>query len=377
MLEDMSDLPSPEPDKAREEASMWLAKLSRGLRAEEVPGLRQWLRDPINRRTILDMSRLWHGPEITAVLAELFPPGPEPVQWDWWRNFLRGALALALTIALLSLIITDRHPWSDLQAQWVRLHSSCDSPASIIRAGGIYSTAVGQKSEISLHDGSTVTLNTHSCMSVFYTQGVREVYLPYGEANFHVAHDTKRPFFVRAGGLGRNSGRRFQAVGTNFDVRVLTTDNVAITVTEGNVKVMYAPAADDDTPAAARLRDNMIYDDTTVGALETALVEPGMQFVRKLDTSDIDTLLAWRQGMIFFKSAPLEAALAEMDRYTTTQFVVADEKLRDVRIGGQFRTGDVDGLLRTLRKDFLIDSRRDPQGRVVLTALSGSSMKSS
>ena len=62
-------------------------------------------------------------------------------------------------------------------------------------------------------------------------------------------------------------------------------------------------------------------------------------------------------------------ALAELDRYTTTQFVLGDERLRDVRIGGYFRTGDVEGLLRSLRRDFLIDSRRDAQGRVVLTAL--------
>jgi hypothetical protein len=32
------DPPLPEPDKARVQASMWLARLDRGLRAEEAPG---------------------------------------------------------------------------------------------------------------------------------------------------------------------------------------------------------------------------------------------------------------------------------------------------------------------------------------------------
>jgi transmembrane sensor len=73
--------------------------------------------------------------------------------------------------------------------------------------------------------------------------------------------------------------------------------------------------------------------------------------------------------MIVFTGEPLEQVLAEVDRYTTTRFVIADDTLRDVRIGGYFRAGDVDGLLVALRENFLIDSRRDAQGRVVLTAL--------
>jgi ferric-dicitrate binding protein FerR (iron transport regulator) len=43
--------------------------------------------------------------------------------------------------------------------------------------------------------------------------------------------------------------------------------------------------------------------------------------------------------------------------------------LRNIRIGGRFRTGDVDGLLASLRTEFMIGSRRDAQGRVVLSPL--------
>jgi transmembrane sensor len=228
----------------------------------------------------------------------------------------------------------------------------------------MYSTSVGQQRQIALPDNTGVTLNTHTCLSVAYSPGLRVVQLPYGEATFHVAHDQwRRPFMVRAG------SRIFQAVGTNFNVRVLSPDNVQLTVTEGNVRVLFTPTSLPDTPAQARLRDNMTLDDTTVSALETALVEPGMQFVRKLEASDVETLLAWQRGMIFFREALLEDALAEIDRYTNTRFVVADQTLRGVRINGSFRTGDVEGLLRTLRTEFLIDSRRDAQGQVVLTAL--------
>jgi transmembrane sensor len=106
-----------------------------------------------------------------------------------------------------------------------------------------------------------------------------------------------------------------------------------------------------------------------VGPLHTALVEPGMQFVRKLEVGDLHTLLAWQQGLLLFDGTTLENVLAEVDRYTTTQFVLADEQLRNIRIGGRFRTGDVDGLLASLRTEFMIGSRRDAQGRVVLSPL--------
>lgn len=128
----------------------------------------------------------------------------------------------------------------------------------------------------------------------------------------------------------------------------------------------YSAAASRDTPALARLHDNYTFDDTTVSATETALLEPGFLFARKIAASDADARLAWQHGMILLRGARLQDALREVDRYTDTQFVLADERLRDIRIGGDFRTGDVAGLLQSLKRDFRIDSRRDTQGRVVL-----------
>ena len=41
-----------------------------------------------------------------------------------------------------------------------------------------------------------------------------------------------------------------------------------------------------------------------------------------------------------FQGEPLDNVLAEVSRYTTTRFVIADEKLRDVRVGGYFKIGE-------------------------------------
>jgi transmembrane sensor len=361
MLEDLSDRAVQGPEKTREEASMWLGRLGRGLRPEEAPALREWLKDRVNRAVILDTARLFHSPDILALLGELIPAGPEPMEPRSWKSYLPALTQATVAVLLILWIVSGATPRLNL-SHWTHLDGSYVA-SSGIASRGKYFTDVGERGDIQLADGSLVTLNTNTRLVVAFGPSLRNVIIPYGEASFHVAPDRNRPFRVLAG------HRNFEALGTNFNVRVLTPDNVELTVTEGNVRVAYKAPADEDTPAIARLHDNQIYDDTTIGALETALVEPGLQFVRKIEANEANTLLAWHRGLIYFRGTTLEDALAEVDRYTATQFVLADDQLRNVRIGGAFHTGDVDGLLHTLRQDFNIGSRRDAQGRVVLSAL--------
>ena len=62
----------------------------------------------------------------------------------------------------------------------------------------------------------------------------------------------------------------------------------------------------------------------------------------------------------------LEDALAEIERYTSTRFVLADQKLGAVRVSGRFHTGNVNAVRLALRQNFRIASRRDTRGRIVL-----------
>jgi len=140
-----------------------------------------------------------------------------------------------------------------------------------------------------------------------------------------------------------------------------------VTVTEGQVKVLYEPQRPPYT--AERLRDDFMHVDTIVNAGELALVEPTFQSVRKLEPSEIDARLSWERGEVTFQGEPLDHVLAEVSRYTPTRFVIADEKLRDVRVGGYFKIGDVDTFLASLRDNFLIDSHHDEGDRVILTSL--------
>ena len=340
----------------RDDAVRWLNKLSRGLDKEEGAELRQWLAEGANRAALLYAASPWQRPDIVAMLTELFPNSAELMEPPRpGRSVLKMSLTGLGAVAIVmigALALTGREPSSFLR------ESEATQPTTITKT---YITAVGARQEVKLADNSSITLNTGTRMTVIYSPHSRDVSLEYGEASFDVTGDADRPFNVRAGKRG------FQVLGTRFNVRVLSPDNVELTVSEGQVKVLYAPPRWPDTPA--KRRDNLTYGETTLTALETALVEPGYQSVRPLVASEIEARLAWQKGMLIFDDAALEDVLTEVDRYTTTKFVMADGMLRNVRIAGSFRTGDVDGLLRELREKFMIDSRRDVQGRVVLSAL--------
>jgi transmembrane sensor len=342
-------------EKSRAEAAEWLAKLDRGLRDEEGPALREWLEDTGNRNVLMESAQRWES-DATALLTELFPGSAEPAPGKPRKSLLAlslPALAALSIVVFGTFMLMGMMPWT---------YFGAPSPAPRDSTVKTYLTGIGERRDVTLADGSTVTLNTGTRMAVMYSQRAREVTLMHGEASFDVAHEAERPFNVRAG------RREFLAVGTRFNVRVLTPEDVEVTVTEGQVKVLYAPPRLPDTPA--KRRANLSWGEATLTALQTARVEPGYQELRALEASEVQARLAWQRGMIIiFDGTLLEDALAEVDRYTTTKFVLADEKLRNVRVGGNFRAGDVEGLLLALRNNFLIDSRRDAQGRIVLRAL--------
>jgi transmembrane sensor len=338
------------PDKQNEDVMRWLALLERGLRGDEGARLREWLKNKANRTQILDAARLWHGPEIVAVLAGLVPQAELVVRKPEHRRRFNTILGWSALVLIVGAGVGSMTGLVKLPIDETRL----------LAARGVYVTSVGERRDITLADNTVVTLNTGSKMTVDYSTGSREVYLARGEAAFQVTPDASRPFIVNAG------TRRFQATGTRFNVRVISPELTELTVTNGTVKVMDAPPRLPETPAQRRA--TLLYGETTVQALETAQVERGFQSVSQIDETEAETRLAWQRGLIIFEDEALQDALNEIDRYTTTQFVLADEKVRHVRIGGSFRTGDVDGLLSSLKDKFRVDWKRDAQGRIVLSS---------
>jgi transmembrane sensor len=187
------------------------------------------------------------------------------------------------------------------------------------------------------------------------------VSLDRGEATFHVANEAgARPFNVVAG------ERTFQASATQFNLRVLP-DSVDLIVMDGQVKILDARPREPKTPA--RRRDVLTYGEQTIHAFEEALVDPGFQSVSPIEAAEMQARLAWQKGLIIVDDKALEDALAEIQRYTPTKFVLTDRKLGALRVSGSFRTGNVNAVRLVLRQNFLVASRRDTRGRIVLSPI--------
>lgn len=226
--------------------------------------------------------------------------------------------------------------------------------------GTLYDTDVGQQMTFTLSDRSTVQLNTDTELLVRFADDIRRIELRRGEAFFDVAHDSNRPFVVEAG-LGS-----IQAVGTGFVVRV-DSDVVEVTVTEGIVELKHASRnrvefSEPDDPAdvmpVAKLGEGYRVEyDRRVGS--PAVVAP----------EELDRDLAWRQGLMIFEDQTLEEVLKEVGRYTETRLIIADSTLTELRVGGAFRSDDLEALLEFLEKGLDISVNRDVPNTIYLTAV--------
>lgn len=188
----------------------------------------------------------------------------------------------------------------------------------------VYTSKKGEIRLVSLTDESVLTLNTHSLVSVDYTEGRRGVELMEGEVMFAVAKDAARPFSVLAGDL------EARAVGTSFMVRHIAGRPVEVLVQEGVVDVVYRTQPGSLVRAAANTR----------------VTADGMTKLTKaaVSAATVARETAWRQGMIAFEGVSLAAAAAEFSRYAETHIVIDDVAIATTTITGLFEANNPAGF---------------------------------
>lgn len=205
--------------------------------------------------------------------------------------------------------------------------------------GDLHRTAIGQTAMLTLEDGSTIWLNTNSRVRVALAEHERRVTLEQGQAFFRVSRNPQRPFIVRAG------AQQIVVTGTQFDVR-REGDVVRVAVLEGHVRV--APARQADVPAVALQAGQVVQCQGRARPVPRA-------------ESHIGREAAWREGRIVFDNTDLPTALREINRYTPTPLVLADEdaEARRWTLSGEFRTGDIDAVVFALRELYGLQARRE------------------
>jgi len=79
--------------------------------------------------------------------------------------------------------------------------------------------------------------------------------------------------------------------------------------------------------------------------------------------------LAWHEGKLIFKGETLEEVIVEMSRYSNIDIEFKDEHLKSIRIGGRFKTGDIDGLLEILDEQFNIKANKVGASHIQLSLM--------
>ena len=214
-------------------------------------------------------------------------------------------------LAAAGLLVIGLSSWLALRGR-DRSTLASSSPAE-------YSTRVGERDSLRLADGTLVVLGPQSSLKVADQYGKQQRTVEMlGEAYFDVVHDDARPFVVRTGGAA------IRDVGTRFVVRNDGTEGVSVAVTEGSV----ALAASADSPGG----------EVVLQAGDHGRVRPGGKTTTRRGGAGADDL-AWMQGNLVFREAPLAEVIASLQRWYGIQLRVADPSLQSRHITATF-TGE-------------------------------------
>ncbi len=218
---------------------------------------------------------------------------------------------------------------------WRDTHGSGD--ASVART---FATTVGERRQFRLADGTGVVLGPASRLVVDPHSSDRSVTLD-GDGYFTVVHDASHPFTVRVGIV------KIQDVGTAFSIQ--TTDSGGLRVAVASGSVALGPQESD------------IASSEVLRARDRATVNPdGLVAVERSAVSDDD--LAWVQGRLVFRDAPLIQVGAELYRWYGVRLRVADSTLSNLHLTASFSGESVDRVLNVIALS--LGARIERKGKV-------------
>lgn len=187
-------------------------------------------------------------------------------------------------------------------------------------------TAPGQMREVTLPDGTEVTLNVASSLkyNARYGKEAREVWLD-GEAFFDVESDAECPFSIHSGMLDVN------VTGTSFNVCAYPDDTrTSVTVKSGKVGVAYG---DDD------IRMNLHPDEEIVINTDDSSVSR--------NTVTAKDAMAWMKGSLVFRQNTLPEAIRILRRYYPCDIELRDSTSR-VRLSGTHDNKSLESVLESI-----------------------------
>jgi transmembrane sensor len=295
------------PATVRDEAALWFVRLQdRAVSAEDHQRFDAWLNEHSQHQYEFSLlQNLWSATDLVpkARLQALC----ETPSARRRRPLVRYAVAASVLAVALGL----------------GLFSGLNHPAAYTAE---FSTALGERRQVALPDGSLIDMNSRSRVAVHYEKNRRGIELKQGEAMFSVEHDSSRPFVVAAG-----SGK-VTVTGTRFDVRRDEAET-RVVVEAGTVKVQGSEAPDGEFVSLTAGLGTRVNGQGKVAAAYA--VNP-------------QELTAWRGGKLVFNNASLTDVAHEVSRYREKPLRVSNPAVGKLRLTSVFKSADTDALLKAL-----------------------------
>jgi len=209
------------------------------------------------------------------------------------------------------------------------------------------STKYGDRRNFTLDDGTELTLNTDTAISIEFTDQQRLIVLRRGELFINTGKDSKasktRDLLVQT------PFGHVQPVGTRFIVR-LNEYEAKVTVQQGAVKL--APTMGDKFAV------------NTVAAGETWLMS-----AQKNQRAPVQVIspTAWLDGSIAGDNMPLHLLLSELSRYRVG-IIRCEENIKNLAISGVYHLHDSDKTLRFLSQSYAVNVRYFSRFLVMVSA---------
>jgi len=305
---------------------------------------RAWLNaDPRHAEAFANVSAAWdvigdHAaePEIVNLRQAALSDARSSAQSRWRPSRLPrwGIAAIAGYAAAVLLIAGGYYYFSHMQPK-----------------GKQYATQIGQREALTLSDNSHVDIDADSAVSIALSRDMRLIHLERGQAYFQVAHDRTRPFIVEV------NGQQVIATGTQFNVEAIN-GGVRVTLVEGHVVVRKAPDS-----GAADAEEGTIIAKLSPGE---QLTDVSGAIARLSHTANILGITAWRQGKLIFNNDRLADIVARMKHYSTTEIVITDPSIANLRVSGVFNAGDIPALVDALKRFFPIEAYSDGPDQIRL-----------
>jgi transmembrane sensor len=225
-----------------------------------------------------------------------------------WGAAFAAAAALALAVAMPR---GSTHDWSPPVA-----------------------THVAEVRDITLPDGSVVTLGADTHMQLAFTDAERRVQLSEGEAYFRVTRNETRPFLIET------QRALVRVVGTEFEIKS-SPERDRVTVARGIVEVTE-PERLGNILSGAQTYRLTAGQEVSISSTATAPVSMAQD----------PRPAAWRDGFLVYYDASLEEIVADANRYSETPIIIEDRDLRHLRVTASYPVEQtrrmLSGLERTL-----------------------------